>query len=490
MSLKIKAAEGIRHYGWASLLANLTKFVQMVVLANLLTPADVGVFGMAAVVIGLATLIADAGTANALIHRNRATSSELSSLQIFNIGAGILLAIVLWLCAPIIAALYREPAVTPLLRAYAWILPVSMLGLIFQALLEKHMEFVRLARLDVWSVLVGAGTAVFSALAGAGVYAFVWGAMANAAVRTLVVVHLGWPRWAPIASFNLSSLKPYFRFGLPHIGQRTVNYIYGNVDQLLIGVFLGAQALGFYSLAQQFILMLSSKVNQIFARVFFPVFSPIKEDTGRLRNGFLRLQEYTAVINLPLLVGMATVAPVAMPLLLGDSWNPAIVLVQILSVVAVTRAIAGTVGPLLLVKGRTMLGFRWSLLVVVLQTLAVATGVATGSVNVVALASAMLSCLLLPLNYFMLIRPLLGACLIGYLRAIGPAIGMALLMGLAVTVIGYLAGQESLAREPYAWVALAVEIIAGALVYIALLWLVMRGQLVELVQMVTGRVRT
>ncbi len=489
MSLKTKAAEGVRHYAWASALATLIKFGQLIVLANLLTPADIGVFGMAAVVIGLAALIADGGTASALIHRDQATRSELSSLQIFNCFAGILLALILWFGAPLIAWLYREPRVEELLRVYVLFLPITMLGLVFQALLEKHLEFTRLARLDVWSALAGAVTAVVSALAGAGVLAFVWGALANTSVRTLVVVWIGWPRWVPSGVFSVSSLRPFFHFGLPHVGQRIVNYVYGNVDQILIGAFLGAQALGFYSLAQQFILMLSGKVNLIFARVFFPVFAPVKGDAGRLRYGFLRLQEYTALINLPLLVGLAVVAPLAMPLLVGNSWIPAIVLVQILVVVAVTRAIAGTVGPLLLVKGRTLLGFQWSLVVVVLQTLAMAAGVASGSLVMATVANAILSCILLPLNYFLLVRPLLGACLADYLRAILPAFGMALLMGMVVLSMGHYVGHESLPRGAYAWMVLAIEVIAGAALYLVLMWFRDRGQLLDLAKMAMGRMK-
>ncbi len=471
------------------MLANLVKFSQLVVLANLLTPSDVGVFGMAAVVIGLVTLVADAGTANALIHRDQSTAAELSSLQIFNLAAGILLALILWTCAPGIAWLYREPAVEKLLRLYVLILPISMVGLIFQALLEKHLEFGRLARLDVWCALIGALVAIGAALAGAGVVAFVWGALANASLRSLAVAWLGWSRWPPTGTFSVSSLAPYFRFGLPHTGQRIVNYVYGNIDLMLIGAFLGAQSLGFYSLAQQFIMMLSGKVNQVFSRVFFPVFAPVKGDIGRLRNGYLRLQEYTALINLPLLVGLAVVAPLVVPLLVGDAWTPSTLLIQILAVVAVTRAIAGTVGPLLLVKGRTMLGFQWSLLVVVLQTLAMSAGVATGSLVLAATANAAVACLLLPLNYFLLVRPLLGACLGGYLRATVPVLGMALVMGLVVLSLGHYLGHASLTRGPYAWVVLVLEITTGAAVYIALMWYRDRKQLLELAQMAMGRMK-
>ena len=79
------------------------------------------------------------------------------------------------------------------------------------------------------------------------------------------------------------------------------------------------------------------------------------EDLERMRLATLKVLGVIATVVLPLGVGMALVAPVATPVLLGAKWDSAVPFVAIFALVGAARALSGPFWTLLLVLGRSKL---------------------------------------------------------------------------------------------------------------------------------------
>jgi len=477
------ASSGIKLFGTATAAANALRLVQYGLIANILSPEDLGLFGMVLPIIGLANLIADGGTANAIIHRDEIRICELRGLSWFNACSAALLLGVLWLAAPLCARVYSDERIVELLRMYAWILPVAALGVVPQAVMEKQLRFRALAALDVASALVGVVVAVWTAIEGFGAASLVCSAIAAALVRAVSVICLAKLPATQRVKVRLRELLPFVSFGAPHIGQRLVNQVYSNIDVMLIGAIIGAPEAGIYAVAQQCIVLVAGKVNMVFGRVFFPLLARSKHDRSRVKSAYLRLQRYTAFVNLPLLAGLAAVAPVAFPLFLGDSWRGSIPIVQLLAVVAITRAIAGTVGPLLLVVGQTKRGFSWSILALALQSVGMWVGVGTGSLIGAASASVTVSLILLPLNYLLIVRPIVGACASAYFRTLAAPLWQSVAMAVVVCAVAGFVHSGGVSRSPQAVLALLLEVIAGVIAYLLLAWGTNRSQMREAIAM-------
>jgi lipopolysaccharide exporter len=400
--------DGVRSTGTSTVIINLLYLCQIFVLARLLAPSDFGLMGMTTVVIGFASVISDLGIGNAIIHRQGVTGESLSSLYWLNLLVGLILFCAMWAVAPIVVGMYAEPRLSGIMFWLSLIFLITPVGQPFQTLLEKHLEFGQLAKIETTAAGVGVIVAIAMALAESRVYALVAGALANCGAKTLLLAVIGGATWKPSLRFSFIDLRGYVGFGLHHIGQRAVNYVTANIDFFLIGNFLGAQALGYYVLAYNLASLPSAKINAVIARVFFPVFAQVQNDIVKLRDGYLRMQKLTSMINIPALFGMAILAPIAVPLFFGEAWAESALLLQILTIVGLFRSLAGTVGPLLLAGGRPDLGFKWSLLIVAFQVPGLYLGLLTGGTVGVATAFAMLQCFYFPLNYLILIRTLLG----------------------------------------------------------------------------------
>jgi len=298
-----------------------------------------------------------------------------------------------------------------------------------------------------------------AAFAGLGVWALIYSFIATMLVKTLLLMRIGYVKYRPLLHFRVSDIRGYAGFGLFQLGERSVNYISERLDQILIGPLLGATALGYYNFAFNLTARPVSRINPMLTRVAFPVFSKVQDDGPRLQKGYLTLVSFLTTINAPLLVGLAASAPVAVPLIFGNKWSPAVVLIQILSFASLSRSIGNPIGSLQLAKGRADLGFWWNLLLLIASAPTVYVGAHYGPIGV-AIGLLLLQIALQIPSYLYLIRPLIGGCARGYTSVTLIPTCAACLMGFAVLTVPSL----SMGRG----VTLAIQIVLGAGLYILL----------------------
>lgn len=473
MSLKANAAAGIRWTSLSSVVATGSEMLRTVILARFLSPADFGLMAMVTLVIGFAQMYTDLGISAAIIHRQHTTREALSSLYWLNLFAGLGVCVVVLLCSPLISIFFSELRLVPLLKVVALVFVVASLGSQFEILLQKELAFGVLARTDILASVGNTVVAVVGAVYGFGVWALVWGFVTNIILRTFLLVRAGWTRFHPLWHFDRSDVKGYINFGLFQIGERTLNYSGQRLDQILVGSVLGTQALGFYSFAINLTSQPMYRINPIVNRVAFPLFSKFQDDRERLKNGYTKLLSFLATVNAPLLIGLAVVAPLAIPLIFGAKWSKSVILLQILCFVTLFRTTGNPVGNLLLAKGRADLGFKWTSFFIVLSVPAVYSGGRIGGSTGIATALLILQAILLFPGYFYLVRPLVGKCGREYSSAILKPITLAAGMGL---VVGFL--PLLLKGFPGLFV-LASQLTVGSSLYLVLLWFFYREFLLE-----------
>lgn len=480
MSLKQQAVIGSYWMGGSATVGIAMQVGSIVVLARLLTPQDFGLVAMVTVVVGLVQVYADMGISNAIIHRQDTTIGQLSSLYWLNIVAGITAYLVLVSATPLIVSLYTEPRLNELVPVAALTLLIAPLGMQFRVLLQKDMHFKALAIVESIAAAAGAVTAIGLAMAGKGLYAIIFGVLASTTATTVLAIAIGWRKWPVRLTFRLTHLNGYISFGLYQMGERTINYVWQKLDQLLIGALIGGQALGYYNLAANLVYLPLQRINPILTRVAFPLFAKVQNNTDQLKRGFMIMRRTLALLNFPLYLGLAASAPVLVPVIFGEQWAESIVLIQILALVAAIRATGNPIGSLLLAKGRTDYGFYWNLVVSLVQVPVIVTGAHFGGAVGVATAILVAQLIYFAVGYLVLVRRLIGPCLGQYLGALGPAAFSASIMATAVLIYG------GSAPSP-AYSLLTVQVIGGLAIYLALHWFLFRNHTMEIARLVLGQ---
>ncbi len=463
MSLTRQAASGVRWTSVATIVTVAMEISRSVVLARFLSADDFGLMAMVMVAIGLAQSYLDLGISAAIIHYQDVTREQLSSLYWLNVLVGLVVCLLLWLCTPLIALIFREPRLIPLLNAVCAVFLIIPLGSQFEILLQKELSFRTLSAQDILASIASLIVAIACATAGFGVWTLVWSFFAGLVLKTALLMRTGWQRFRPQWHFRRADLRGFLSFGFYQMGERSINYFGERLDQILIGPLLGAHALGLYTFAFNLTVRPVSRINPIVTRVAFPIFSKVQHDTERLRRGYVDLLNLLTMVNAPLLLGLAAVAPVAVPLVFGPKWSESIVLVQILCLVNVGRSAGNPIGTLQLAKGRADLGFWWNVAFLFISVPAIYAGARYGQALGVALALLAIQVVLFVPCYLFLVRPLIGRCAAAYNWAVLEPMALSGLMALIVMMVPVVYPLPAVG-------ALIAQIAIGAAIYLT--WLV------------------
>jgi len=356
------------------------RFLVTAILARLLAPEDFGLLGLTTVFVGFAAVFADLGLNVAVVQKRNITDSELDSVFRLNAYAGILLALVVAIGAPFIAVFYHEPRLRGITLALAGGFVVTSLGMVPGSLLQRNMEFRRLAYVEVASATASGILGVCMAYRGAGVYSLVAMSLGGQITQT-ALLWLAVPL-RPRLGLSISGARELVIFGFGLLGFNILNYWLRNADNLLVGKVCGPRELAIYSLAYSLLLFPVYQIQGILGRVMLPALAARQESAQDVRRTYLHACGAIALVMFPLMAGLAVVADDFVLTVYGPKWVSAIPVVRVLAIAGMGNSVATTVGWLYTAMGRTSLMFKWALLSAPVFLSSYAIGVRWGALGV------------------------------------------------------------------------------------------------------------
>lgn len=413
MTLRNKTYSAVRWTATTAVIRACLQLAQIVVLARLLEPADFGLMAIVAVVIGFVSLTADAGINSAYLQRQNVSAEDRSSLYWLNVLIGGALSLLLALASPLLAMLFGDPRLTPLIMLASGIFFVTSLGQQLRITAEKELEFRPVAFVELSATSLGFAVALLSAFSGLGVYSLVLAALTTAAAGSAFSWFFLANGWRPLLRLRIKEIRSYLGFGGTLVANNLVNEFNRSMDLLLGGRLLTATALGLYSLPRQLVFQIQGLVNPIITRISFPLIAKIQNDIPRVRSAYLQSLNMVASTNAPVYLGIAFFAPEVVALLFGEKWQDTAAILQILAVWGGIRTLGNPVGALLLGLGRADLSLKWNLALLLIVPPALWAGSHYGLIGIAWTLLAMLCVLFVPGWYF-LVRPLCHARLLEY----------------------------------------------------------------------------
>lgn len=305
----------------------LTKFIYLaanVALARLLAPQIFGVYAIVSFVVQFFSVFGEVGLGAALIQKKENLEQrELSSIFWFQQGIAWGLALVLMLAAPLLVTFYPSlpPVSVWLVRAMAVSLVVSSLKSVPVLLLERNLDFNRIAYIDIAESVSFHTVAVILAYAGYGVWSFVIAAIFRSVSSVSIVFFCS--RWRPSCEFDFVAVRRLLHFGIPYQGNNVLAFVKDAVTPVFVGIYAGSAAVGFVNWAKSFAfspLMLS----EIFGRVAFPAFSRIQENRELLTRTVERSIRMMTLIMFPVTAIIFAAAPEIIQLVYTAKWLPAL----------------------------------------------------------------------------------------------------------------------------------------------------------------------
>ncbi len=437
------------------------QFVITIFLARLLTPADFGLIGMIIVFTGFAHVLSDPGFASALIQKKDIDESHLSSVFWLNILLGILLSVFFLSLSTFVAGFYNEPRLSAIVALIASIFFIQSFKMVPLTLLIRSLEFRKLAVVDTITTLFAGVTAIVLALSGRGVWSLAWQAVVSAFASMIIVWLVS--GWKPRLLFEFGAIRELLKFSMNLFGFNVCNYWARNIDNLLIGKFIGSAGLGIYSRAYDILLMPVNQISATVGQVMFPSLSKIKDDKERFRDVYLEAMSGVAFIAFPLMMGLFVVADSFVLALYGEKWSQMIPIVKVFCLLGVIYSIAATAGWIYNSQGRTDLFFRWGLFSNAVVAASIIVGVIIGTPVAVALCFAIASGIIHIYPNFSIPGRLIGLNLRDVVKGVSNIIACSVLMAGGVWVLG-----SMLNPSWAAWARVAVQVPFGIVLYILL----------------------
>lgn len=341
-------SQSVRGVLWSSIERGGTAVVAtavQIVLVRVLAPQAFGLVAMAYVAINFLSLFKDQGFEAALVQREKLDDEHLDAALWTLLGTSVVLVGIGAASSPLLATFFGEPRLAPVLTCLMLSIPLLSAQSIPAALLKRRMHFKPLSIRALIASLAGGAVAVFLALEGFGVWSLVVKTLVHHTVGLVVI----WSAagWRPRLRFSRSHFDDLFGFGVNVTFERLVNYVNRNLDDILIGFFLGPTALGFYTVAYDILKGMTQTLSRTFASVALPSFSRLQPDRLQLRSAFLGAVEVIGIFVFPIFSTFIAIAPGFFLTVYGDKWAPSIPVAQILALIGMLHSVALLNGPLL-----------------------------------------------------------------------------------------------------------------------------------------------
>ncbi|MDQ1161010.1 teichuronic acid exporter [Chryseobacterium sp. SORGH_AS 447] len=367
MSLKEQAIKGaiwtyIQQFG-----TQIVNFVVSIFLARMLIPEEFGLIGMIAIFMGIGNTLFDGGMTSSLIRSDNLENSDYSTVFIFNLVVSIGVYCIVFFSAPLIAEFYKQPSLTKITRFYCLSFIFSSFGSVQNTMLTKTMNFKKQALLSVPAIVLGSTVALVMAKQGYGV----WSLVGLTLVNTFVLSCFLWitSSWKPTLVFSLVKFKKHFKYGYKLTLSGILDIVFTNIYQIVIGRFFTPTTVGYYTRANQLMMMPIGNISTALNKVAFPIFAQLQNDEMRLRDAYKRIMLLVLYIINPITVLMLVLAEPITVLLFTKKWLPMVPIFQVI-------CLSGLLYPLhlynlliLQVKGRSDLFLRLEIIKKVLLTI-------------------------------------------------------------------------------------------------------------------------
>ena len=457
-NLKRKVLSGLVWTYLERISAQLVSVAVTIVLARILSPTEYGMISIVTIFTELANVIVVNGFGTALIQKKDPTSKDYSTIFFANMVITWLLYLILFIAAPLIAAIYGIEQLAPVLRVLGLQMPIAGISSIQQAYISKRMEFRKFFFSTIIGTVISAIVGIILACNGLGVWALVAQLLTNRVIDTTILSFTS--GWKLTKEFSKTELKELVSYSWKISASSFLITLWDNIRGLVVGKKYTTEDLAYYDKGRQFPNLIASNINTSISKVLFPALSSERNDACKVLIMTRRAIKEGAYLLTPLLFGLAACGESFVIVFLTEKWLPVIPYLQIMCLVYALQPLQTSSIQAMKAIGRSDIYLKLEIIkksanfIVLLVTL-----FAFNNVLIVAIG-ALISELISAFFNFPANKKLFSYHYKDQFKDLMPAV----LMSTAMFVCVYYAGK--IFGDPF--LSLVVQIVFGGAVYLAL----------------------
>ena len=316
-----------------SYLGVLLQLASTLIISRILTPTEIGIFAVAAVIAALASTFRDFGVAEYLIQEKELTPQKIRSAFGANVLVSWLMALLLFAVSGPAADFYRQPGVADVMRIQSITFLLIPFGAVTMAYFRRELNYRPIFLANLVANIASFAVAIGGVLAGFGYLSLAWASLAGIVVTVVVSLMLrpkDFPRWP-----SFKGLGEVAKFGKHAMGIYFFNQIGKSAPEAVIGRALDMASVAFYSRGYGLIEIFNRTVLRAVEPVCLPYFSKSSREGHQTSIGYLKATCLLTGIGWPFLVFIGLIAFSAVRFLYGPQWMQSVPLAQILCILMI-----------------------------------------------------------------------------------------------------------------------------------------------------------
>ena len=458
MGQKISKEKIVKSFAWQfsqNVFIQVASFVIQIILARILFPDDYGVLAIVLVFVNLANVFATSGYGQSLIQKKDSDILDFSTLFFFTLSLSIVLSLVLFFIAPLVANFYQRDALLALIRVSVVLIPMSSIISIQEAKLKIDLKFKTIFYVNVFALLVSWTTGIVLAYNGFGVWSLLIHQILYKAIIVFLYVFVSKLKIRFVFSFQ--RLKILLSFGSKLLIASLVVNVYEEIRGLVVAKKYSTEELGYFNRGKQFPMTIVSSINSSVQSVIYTVLSKQQDDLAAVKATHKKTIICSSFLVFPICVGLACVSIPLIKLLLTDKWLPASPFLIIFCAFYFLWPLRETSQQVMSAIGRSDLFLKAE---VVQKIIGIAILFSTLFINVYAVGIGMIvDCVISTLINMYIVSRLIKYSVFEQLRDCFKSFLSSTLMGIIIVFLGSFISNDVL--------KLIVQVLCGACLYFA-----------------------
>lgn len=347
------------------------------VLARLLTPEEFGTVAMVTVFVTFFSLFSDMGISVGIVQFRNLTSDNLSSIFNLSLIIGATLGIGFWFSAHLIAGFYNSDKFIKIVQALSIVLLFHAAAMPALGILRRDQKFKQIGLSTVSISLITGIVGIILAYIGFSYWALIIRSILSAVFLFVIQSILAKIRIKAVWDFK--GLFAMLKYSLYNFLFQFVNFFSRNLDNILIGKYLGPEQLGFYEKSYRVMKMPLDNFTTIIAAVTHPVLSNHGNDT--LIKTHLKLIKMLALIGIPISVLLFHFRSEIIIVLFGNQWGPSAEPFKWLALSVWIQMILSSTGGIFQASGKTNYYFLAGILSAIIMVIAIVLGIISDSIE-------------------------------------------------------------------------------------------------------------
>jgi O-antigen/teichoic acid export membrane protein len=309
--------------------------ISTIILAHLLAPEDFGLIALASSIYAMVELIRAFGFDIALIQNQQATKEHYNTAWTMNILFAIVASTIILLSSHYISTYYHEPRLVNILYIIAFIILIDGFNNIGTVEFRKQLNFTQEFKYQVLTKLSGFCVTIPLAWLWHNYWALLIGMCANALTSLMLSYLL--QSYRP--QISLQASKDLFKFCSWLVFNNAFRFVNNHSQRFILAKITTPHELGIYTVSNEIGMLTSTEIIAPINRAAYPGYAKLAEQKQQLKITYLKTLSHITLLAIPCALGIVAIAPVIVPVMLGEKWLDAIPLIQLMAIASALDAL-------------------------------------------------------------------------------------------------------------------------------------------------------